>query len=90
MGHWKEIPLRSENCFQCIFSIYLLFDMVMEARRECYQLIPRKVGVVDRDQLLIYIYCLVMKYRIHFPKNKVANNVNWLNILFDITLKNLH
>lgn len=37
--------------FQCIFSFYPIFYSIMDSKYACYQVIPKKVSLVDMDRL---------------------------------------
>jgi hypothetical protein len=55
MDDWKKTSKKIIELFglhfQCIFSQYLRFEIVIDARQACCKVIPMKVNIANRDRL---------------------------------------
>lgn len=52
IGLWKKASPRLENCLALVFSAFLrypLFNSILEVRKACYEMMPKKARVAHRN-----------------------------------------
>jgi hypothetical protein len=64
-GNLSQIKNMFGLQFQNIFSPYVLSDKVVDAKNQCYKVIPNKVSLMERDNLNVEIMTDELRVALH-------------------------